>query len=367
MRGRSGHTRTADDVVRRRVSAEVRAMRPYSVPDLPCRVKLDGNESPYPLPEPLAEKAVAALQTVEINRYPDPEARRLKTAAAAFLGVETRSIMFGNGSDELISIAMTTFSSCTRKVLYPVPTFSMFSITAATLGLERVEVPLERDFDLATSPMMEAIELEDPDAVFLASPNNPTGNRFSTDRIEAVLEAARGVVVIDEAYADFSGHTMLGHIDRHPNLVVLRTMSKIGFASLRLGIAVAHPTLIGEMNKVRLPYNINSLTQAVAEVVLSHGDLIRDRVAEVVRERARMWEALKAVEGITPYRSDANFILMRVEDADALFERLVEQGVLVRNLSSPGVLEGCLRVTVGAPEENDYFLAALRRALSRTT
>ncbi len=339
-------------------------MQPYSVPDHPCKVKLDGNESPYPLPDDVAEMASAALAAVEVNRYPDPEARRLKAAAASFLGVDEGSILFGNGSDELISIAMTTFSAGTGKVLYPVPTFSMFSITAAALGLERVEVPLDGDFDIATGPIFEAIERNDPDAVFLASPNNPTGNLFSKDRIEAVLEAARGVVVVDEAYADFAGRSVLGLLDKHPNLIVLRTMSKIGFASLRLGIAVADPALLREMNKVRLPYNINSLTQAVALVVLTHPGFIRERVAEVVRERMRIWEALKAIDGVLPYRSDANFILMRVGDADRVFERLVEQGVLVRNLSSPGVLEGCLRVTVGSPEENDYFLSALRRALA---
>jgi histidinol-phosphate aminotransferase len=291
------------------------------------------------------------------NRYPDPEAKALRQVIAKDLGVGTGNILFGNGSDELIYYLITTFGG---PVSYPVPTFSMYGIIGRALGEEKVEVLLDKDFDLDTAKFLAAVKKEKPKLVFLSSPNNPTGNCYSTDRILKVLEASKGIVVVDEAYQPFSSETgMLPLLKDYRNLVIMRTLSKIGLAALRLGFMVADPEIIGEVNKVRLPFNLNSFSQAIAAAALKRKKEFRSSVRKIVSERGRLLEEMELIEGITPFPSEANFILFRVDDPDHIYASLLRKGILVRNLND--AVNGCLRVTVGTPEENTAFLKALKQ------
>lgn len=324
-----------------------------------CGVRLDGNESPFTLTRDIAEEVEAALRKVEVNRYPDPEALELRTIIAGSSGLPTECILLGNGSDELIGMLVTALTGRSGKVLYPTPTFSMFRITALAMGKAVVEVPLDERFDIELDRTLEAIERDDPDLIFLASPNNPTGNMFSSAKIEEIINRSGGIVAVDEAYSDFSGFTFMPLLSECSNLVILRTLSKVGYAGLRLGILYASKQLAREINKVRYPYNINSLTQAAAGIVLKNHEAANENIQLIVRERRRMFAGLSRLECIEAYESDANFILFRTDDADSVFKRLTERDILIRNMNRPGRLENCLRVTIGTPEENDAFLAAL--------
>lgn len=335
----------------------IRSLQAYVAKEIPCRVKLDANESPYAVDNGRALLPDDVLDT--LNRYPDPEARNLKKAIASTFKVSPDQILMGNGSDELIYSLVLTFGG---PVLYPVPTFSMYGIIAQAVGEPHVAIPLDTHFDLDLRKMLAAVRKHRPKLVFLSSPNNPTGNCFSADRMLAVIKASRGLVVVDEAYLPFSDReSFLGLLSGRKNLVILKTMSKIGYASLRLGFLIADAALVAEVNKVRLPYNVNGLSQAIAERVLRRPALFRGHVRAIVSERKRVFKALHGIGGVAPFPSEANFILFRVADADRIYERLQAAGVLVRNMG--GVIESALRVTVGTPEENSAFLDALRTAV----
>lgn len=335
----------------------VRALRAYEAKEIPCRVKLDANESPY-MPAD-AQSVADALRQVELNRYPDPDALALKKILAGMHGVSPENLLMGNGSDEIISLLTATFGG---PVLYPVPTFSMYGIIARGLGAGCVEVPLDARFDLDVARMKEAISASNPKLIFLASPNNPTGNRFSDERILEICEAASGIVVVDEAYQPFAGgEGFIPRLADFPRMIVLRTLSKIGLAALRLGFMAASPEIAGEVNKIRLPFNINSLSQTAAVCALSGSDGINRAIGLITGEREKMLSGMAGINGVTVFPSDANFILFRVGDAPGVHARLLERGILVRNLDS--AVSGCLRVTVGRPEENSEFIEALKGAV----
>ncbi len=353
------------DLVESRVKGEIRRLSAYSVPHYRTTVKLDGNESPFSLPPEVKEKVGRALGDIDINRYPDPGADRLRRKISKVSDFPLEGILLGNGSDELIGMLITTFSGGTGRILYPVPTFSMYGISGFALGMELLEVALDANFDIDTEAAIDRIEEKDPDLIFLASPNNPTGNMFSADRIREIIRISKGIVVVDEAYSDFSGYTFLPLIEEHENLIILRTLSKVGFAGLRLGILYGRENLVREVNKVRYPYNINSLSQGVAEVVLENHEFVNENIQLIIRERGRVYKTLSDMEGVEPYHTDANFILFKVGDANQVFEALVGRDVLIRNFNKPGRLENCMRVTIGTPEENDRFLEALGGILSR--
>jgi histidinol-phosphate aminotransferase len=338
--------------IKKLVKKEVAGLRAYNAKEIPCRIKLDANESPYGFAE-----AVQSATGIRTNRYPDPEAKVLRQLIAKDLRVGPENILFGNGSDELIYYLITTFGG---PVLYPVPTFSMYGIIGQALGEETVAVPLDKEFDLDTDTFLAAVRKKKPKLVFLSSPNNPTGNCFSTDRILKVLEASKGIVVVDEAYQPFSSETgMLPLLQDYRNLVIMRTLSKIGLAALRLGFMIADPEIIGEVNKVRLPFNLNSFSQALACAALKRKKEFRASIKTIVSERKRLLEEMERIEGVSPFPSEANFILFRVGDADSVYASLLRKGILVRNLNN--AVEGCLRVTVGTPKDNTAFLKTLKQ------
>ena len=293
-----------------------------------------------------------------MNRYPDSEAKALKKIISKNLRLTPENILFGNGSDELIYYLITVFGG---PVLYPVPTFSMYGIISQALGEKRIEVPLDDEFDLDTDRILPLIKKEKPGIIFLSSPNNPTGNCFSADRILKIVEST-SLVVIDEAYQPFSSEKgFLPMLNDYKNLVILRTLSKIGFAGLRVGFMIADREIINEVNKVRLPFNINSLSQAAAAALLQNTHTIKLHMGLITSERERLLNELWKLRGIKPYPSEANFILFKVKNSDKIYCRLLKKGVLVRNMR--GTVNECLRVTVGTKKENNIFIKALKEVM----
>jgi histidinol-phosphate aminotransferase len=351
------------------VKPEVLSLTAYRAEEpRPDLIKLDANESPFPLPEGLRQALRGALDQVDVHRYPDAKGDRLRSVLAAQLQVAPGALVLGNGSDELIQLLLLATSGPGTTVLAPVPTFSMYELIARAQGLRFEGVPLSPRFEPDLPALIETIERTRPKVVFLATPNNPTGGVFSGAEIFKMLAVAPGLVVVDEAYGPYAGRTMLPHLVDQERLVILRSLSKIGLAGLRIGYLVAHPTLAAELEKVRLPFNLNSFSQAAAVVLLNHHEWIDANVREVVRERAQMMSRLDALPGVEAFPSAANFILFRTtHPGDDLFEALLQQGVLVRNVGSAPGLQDCLRVTVGTKAENDRFLEALTRVLRQDT
>lgn len=325
---------------------------------------MDGNESPFSLPEEILYKVQEEIKNIPINRYPDPDATTLRNKISNFTSFPQEGILLGNGSDELIEMLLITFSGGTGKILFPVPTFSMFELMTIALGLEPLEVELDERFDIDIKETLNVLKDRNPDLIFIASPNNPTGNCFSEEKIIEIIMNSKGIVVLDEAYGDFSGKTFLNLIDKHENLIILRTMSKVGFAGIRLGILFGNAELVKEINKVRLPFNINSLSQGIANVILDNLSFVRENVQLITTERERVYNSIKILSGVEAFSSDANFILFRVDNADRIFEELIDKGILIRNFNSPGRLENCLRVTIGKPEENEGFIEGLNQIIS---
>ncbi len=353
--------------VERLVRPAIRQLSAYHVPPAAGLVKLDAMENPYALPESLRAGWLECLAAAEINRYPDPGGATLTALIRQVFDVPAESdILLGNGSDELIQMLALLVGGPGRTFLAPSPSFSMYEMISLFTGTGFRAVPLDSSFGLDAGAMLKAIGETAPACVFLAYPNNPTGNCFDPEAIREIIARAPGLVVVDEAYCLFSGQTFLTELPAYPNLLVMRTLSKSGLAGLRLGMLMGDPRWTRELDKVRLPYNINCLTQAGAAYCLEHYAVLEAQGRSIREERGYLLEALGAVPGVTAYPSDANFILFRLDrDAVTVFERMRADGVLIKNLHQPGgALENCLRVTVSTPEENSTFLAALNRALA---
>jgi histidinol-phosphate aminotransferase len=342
------------------IRPNIRSLSAYQAKEIPCTVKLDANESPHGFAIP---KEI--LQSLQTNRYPDPEAKSLKKAVAKGLKIRPTSILQGNGSDELIYYLITTFGG---PVLYPVPTFSMYGIIAQALGEKGIPVPLDRAFDLDLKKILAGIRKNKPKLIFLSSPNNPTGNCFSAERILKIIDAVSGraIVVVDEAYQPFASHRgFIPMLRDYDHLVIMRTLSKIGLAGLRVGFLIAGEEIIHEVNKVRLPFNLNALSQAIALKAMDDKAALKRNIRLIVSERKRLFRELSGIEGIIPYPSEANFILFRVGEPEKVYQGLLKKGVLVRNMK--GAVDGCLRVTVGTQKENGMFIKSLRSVLKNSS
>jgi histidinol-phosphate aminotransferase len=346
------------------VRPEVRALTAYHVAKADGFIKLDANESPYPLPAALRAKLATAIAGVALNRYPDGPGDGVKAALrVAHHLPDDAGVVLGNGSDELLQLITTAVATTGAAIVAPEPSFVMYRLYATYAGARYVTVPLRADFALDVDAMHAAIEREQPALVWLASPNNPTGTQFAPHDVERIVRAAPGLAVIDEAYFAFAPYSFLPRVLEFPNLVVLRTLSKIGMAGLRLGYAVAHRAWTDEIDKVRSPYNVNSLTQAAAEMLLAHGDVIAEHAAAQRAERERVAAALSRLPGVDVFPSAANFFVARFADAPARFAALKAAGILVKNVDGwHPLLRNCLRITVGLPTENDALLAALECA-----
>jgi histidinol-phosphate aminotransferase len=358
-----------DNLIANTIREDVRAGHIYSVPDSSGYIKLDAMENPYQLPELLRAELAQKLADAVLNRYPVPSYAGIKERIRAKLGVPAGfDVILGNGSDEIISILCTATARQDKRavVLAPTPAFVMFNRSAQFAGMDYVGVPLKADFSLDRAAMLAAIDKHKPSLVFLAYPNNPTGNLYDEADMIAIIEALgeNGIAVVDEAYHPFARTSFMDKLPQYPNLVVMRTLSKLGLAGIRLGYLAAAPALLEQFDKVRPPYNVNVLTQVAAEFALDHIEVLDEQAARLNAARTDLAAALAALPGVTVFPSSANFITFRVPDAERSCAKLFEERVLTKNLSKMHeLLANCIRVTVSTPEENSVFLNALKASL----
>jgi histidinol-phosphate aminotransferase len=358
---------SASSLAQALIRREILDLHAYHVPPSAGFIKLDAMENPYPVPEALAAEIAAAVAQAAINRYPDPSAATLKAKIREVTGLPGgMDILLGNGSDELIQLLALALNKPDAVLLGVEPSFVMYKMIAAFTGMRYVGVPLTPDFALDCSATLEAIAREQPALVFLAYPNNPTGNLFDAAAIRRIIEAAPGLVVVDEAYYAFASDSFIPLLANYPNLLVMRTFSKLGMAGLRLGFLAGHADWLGQLEKLRLPYNVGVLPQLVAEKLLEHHEVLLAQAAQIRQDRAVLSAALGEIAGVTVYPSEANFLLFRVANATAVFEGLKQRGVLIKNLNGGHpMLHDCLRVTVGSPQENERFMNALKESINQ--
>lgn len=347
------------------VRAEILALKAYPVAEAEGLVKLDAMENPYRLPEALRRELAARLAQAEINRYPEPSGRRLRELLARRMQVpQGMELLLGNGSDDLIQIVTFALARPGAVMMIPEPTFVVYRMNATLSGMRPVGVPLGADFRLDREAFLAQLRTHRPALVFIAWPNNPTGVLYPEADVAAIIRASEGLVVLDEAYHAFARQSFLPRLAEFPNLVVMRTVSKLGLAGIRLGYLAGRPEWITQFNKVRQVYNVSVLTQVAATFALEHLEVLEEQAAAIREERGRLGEALAALPGTTVFPSQANFFLVRVPDAERTYDGLRGQGVLVRSFhGAHPLLAQCLRITVGTPQENRILLNALREAL----
>jgi histidinol-phosphate aminotransferase len=344
---------------------EVLALSAYHVANAQGFIKLDAMENPYTWSEELKNMWLARLKDSAINRYPDPQASELTATLKTLNGVpDNLDLLLGNGSDEIIQLLLMALPTNSH-VLSVTPSFVMYKQISDSLGLNYHGISLTDNFELDLPAMLSAIEQYNPAVIFIAYPNNPTGNLFDENAINQIIDAANGLVIIDEAYEPFANHaSFMNRVEN--NVLVMRTVSKLGLAGLRLGYIVGEREIIEELHKIRLPYNINVLTQISVQFALEHKVVFDEQTRAICKERALMLNTLNSFNGITAYDSAANFILLKTPQNQAtnIFEFIKGQGVLIKNVHPQGgLLTDCLRVTVGTPDENQAFLNALKSAL----
>lgn len=346
------------------IREEIRGLSPYHVAESSGMIKLDAMENPYVWSDELREAWLQHLRDVSLNRYPHPDAPAVKTGLRKVMDIpEDMALMLGNGSDEIIQILLMALAKPGATVLAVEPCFVMYRFIARFVGMEYIGVPLNEDFSLHTEATLAAIAVHRPAVIFLAEPNNPTGNKYDRESVRSIIEAAPGFVVMDEAYLPFADGDAMPLLRQYPQVLVMRTLSKVGLAGLRLGMMIGRPNVLGELEKVRLPYNINSLSQASAEFALNHYAVFDAQALLIRQERARLLDALSQLPGWRVFPSQANFILARTPkgQARALFEGLKSRGILIKCLDGAHpLLADCLRFTIGSPDENHSVTAALQ-------
>jgi len=356
------------DRIRQTLRQDVQSMHAYAVQPSAGFVKLDMMENPFTLPPGLKRELGERLGRVAINRYPGVGTAALAQELARHVNLPAGcALTLGNGSDELIDMLSVACMKPGASVLAPLPGFVMYEMSARLRGLAFVGVPLTARFELDADAMVAAIEQHRPALTYIAYPNNPTANLFddaAIDRVVAAVGAQHGLVVMDEAYQPFSSRTWMQKMAAHPHVLVLRTLSKFGLAGVRLGYLCGAAELIREIDKVRPPFNVSSLNAEAALFALEHADEYARQAAVLRTERERLQTALRGMAGVTAFPSEANMILVRVPDSARAFEGLKTRGILVKHIAGlHPLLAHCLRLTVGAPEENDRMLAALKESL----
>ena len=354
----------------------IKSIQAYHVADASGLIKLDAMENPYQLPDDLKEKLQVALNNAELNRYPDPSANRLREKLSQVMKVpKDKSIVLGNGSDELIqmlAMAVANHDGDNDVCLMSFePGFVMYKMIADFVGIDYIGVPLRDDFTLDMENVRQSIKKNNPAIIFIAYPNNPSANCYDDNDIEEIIDIAPGMVVLDEAYHPFAQSSFMGRLTQYDNLLVMRTVSKMGLAGLRMGLLCGHPDIINEIDKIRLPYNINVLTQISAEFILDNVDVLNQQAKLICDEREILLDKLNQISGLQVFPSQANFILFRAvvgesnKNSNDVFESIKASGVLIKNMKADsGLLKNCLRVTVGTPDENRAFLVALEAAMN---
>lgn len=337
---------------------------PYDPKYIPAENMLSANESPYDVPDEIRHEIRKRLKSLSFNRYPDPLANGLRDLIAQANGLERGNVLLGNGGDELLFNTALVFGGPGRRFLNVPPTFSVYAANAYLTGTETVDIPRLPNFDIDEDAVIDRVSQGDIDYVIITSPNNPTGQRADDSFLRRLLEATDALVMVDEAYGEFSLTTCRPLLNEHKNLAILRTFSKaFSCASVRLGYLLGDATVLSEYLKVRQPYSVDAISQLIGCAVFENRQLFSPVIRDIISERERMLGALAEIEGLEVFPSDANFILVRMEDAGGAWQELFNQGVLVRDFSSTPLLENCLRFTVGSPAENDALLRALRKVM----
>jgi histidinol-phosphate aminotransferase len=352
-------------VDRPRPRDDLRELSGYHSPQLDVSIRLNTNESPYPPPPEFVQAWTDALATTGLHRYPDRGAARLRAAIGGRLGVAPERVFPANGSNEVLQTLLLTYGGPGRRALVFEPTYALHSHIARITATEVVTAPRRDDFLIDADHALATVRAEQPDVVFVCSPNNPSGTVEPLATIAAIAEVAPGIVIVDEAYGEFAPESAVVLVDDARPLVVTRTYSKVwSLAALRLGFALAPEWIVAELDKVVLPYHLDVATQTAGVLALDHVDAMEGRVRYLIEERERLFVALDELAGVEVFPSGANFLLFRVAGGGhAVWQGLVDRGVLVRDFSGwPGV-EDCLRVTVGTREENDAFLTTLEDVL----
>ena len=362
---------------------EVLDLHAYHVPDSSGYIKLDAMENPYLVPPALRVEIAEAVAAAAINRYPDPGAASLKEQIRAATGLpQGMELLLGNGSDELIQLLALALNKPGATLLSVEPSFVMYRMIAIFTGMRYVGVPLTSDsgaadsglansgaadFSLDLPAILAAIRREQPALVFLAYPNNPTGNLFPAEAVAQIIQSSPGLIVLDEAYYAFASDSFIPHLASYPNLLVMRTFSKLGMAGLRLGFLAGSAAWLEQLEKLRLPYNVGVLTQLVAGKLLQHHEVLLQQAEQIKRDRAKLYQQLNEIAAVKVYPSEANFLLFRVANGTAVFNGLKQRGVLIKNLDGGHpMLQDCLRVTVGTPDENERFMIALKESIHET-
>jgi histidinol-phosphate aminotransferase len=355
------------DRIKRWIRPAILSTRAYHVAVARGLIKLDAMENPYPWPDTIKQDWLRRLEAAEINRYPSSDAKELKAKIQlTFALPPDQDLLLGNGSDEIIQMIVMAMAGERAVFIAPEPTFVMYATIAAAARARFVGIPLRDDFTLDRRSMLRAIADHQPAAIFLAYPNNPTANLFAWDDMLEIIERAPGIVVVDEAYHVFAESSLMARIGEYENLLIMRTLSKLGLAGLRLGYLVGPSEWIREFDKLRLPYNINVLTQISVEFILDHVEHLYEQAARIRADRETLRLLLASIPGVRVWPSATNFLIFRVEagGGDRVFDGLKQAGVLVKNLHhGHPLLADCLRVTVGTPAENSAFASALKHVL----
>jgi histidinol-phosphate aminotransferase len=347
------------------IRQDIQSMHGYAVQPSAGMVKIDTMENPFLLPAHLRKQLGERLAEVALNRYPAERGDVLRAELAKHAQMpEGCDIMLGNGSDELISLLTLACDVPGATVIAPLPGFVMYQMSAELQGLKFVGVPLTDTFELDLQSMLAAVKEHQPSLVYLAYPNNPTANLWNDAAVDAIIEAAPGLVVMDEAYQPFAARDSLERLKRHEHVLLMRTMSKFGLAGVRIGYLIGRKPLIKEVDKLRPPFNISVLNCEAALFALEHVDEYAQQAATIRAEREKIQGWLRELPGVTPFPSDANMILARVPDSKATFEGMKARGVLVKNVAFVHpLLKNCLRITVGTPDENLKMIDALKASL----
>jgi histidinol-phosphate aminotransferase len=336
--------------------SDIKAINAYHVPYSADMVKLDAMESPFPLSDELTSQYLDYLADAQLNRYPSPNADELQQTLRELMDIPDEfSVLLGNGSDELIQL-LALACDTGDTILSVEPSFVMYGMVAKFTRLNYQSVALTNDFEIDADAMQKAIQIHNPKLIFIAYPNNPTGNMFNRTTIEHIITSTKAMIVLDEAYYAYATDSFLTDIAKYPNLVLLRTVSKIGFAGLRLGLLIAAQDTVKQLDKLRLPYNINTLTQVSANFLLQEKEIISANASIILAQRQILFDALVKTKVLKVYPSQANFILFKAPNANILFKFLQDNGVLIKNLSATKQLTDCLRVTIGTLKQNQKFI-----------
>jgi histidinol-phosphate aminotransferase len=341
----------------------VTQLKSYPETALPCMIKMDANENEWGLPPEVKSLILKDMHNFPFHRYPDSEGVKLREEFSKYIGVPAKNLMIGNGSDELIRYIVDTFISQGDRVVIPAPAFSMYGFFVNLAGGDVVSIEPDEDLRVDAEKVAKAAAAENAKIVFLCCPNNPTGGALSFEEIKTVIEQSQCVVVVDEAYYEFYGSTVIDWVKTYPNLIVLRTLSKAaGLAGLRVGFLAAGDAIMNYLSRVKVPYNVGSFSQLAALRVLENRQALDAWLDIFKKVREDFVEDLRRIEGIRVFPTQANFVLIRMDNARLVWQGLLEKGILTRKFDG-GVLSDCLRVTVCPPHQNSIFIEELKKTL----